>query len=155
MEVIVVAIVGVIGPLLGALVGAYVSGLATLRAAEKQSRRERRVRIYTDLLPDVIPDLEAGYGTAADARKIVERVVLEAAATSSDDRAHARAALACIGRAEQAEARYEAAQRELQTADTDALRQAMSAAEADRVQEIAEAGDCLRDYLAWLDGTLG
>jgi hypothetical protein len=143
----VLAVVGFGGPLLGA----YVSGLATLRAAREQTRRERRVELYTDLLPAVLPTLESGRGPAEEVRRLVEGIVREAAATSSEDRTRAQTALEHVEGAEQAERDYAKAQQEVDNAGGDAPRQQMSAADSRRSEEIKQAGARLREYLGWLD----
>ena len=153
-EVVVAAVVGVVASVLGAFVG----GRMTLRASRDQFRRHRRVELYTDLLPEVLPALERGEATNAEARTAVERIVREAAATSSHDRARARRALGDIQYAEQSAEEYRIAQERLPGAveelRQDELRQAMGDAEIERVRGIRDAGARLREYHDWLDKAL-
>jgi hypothetical protein len=150
MELILLLVVGLGGPVLGAAV----SGRAVLRAAREQTRRERRVDLFTSLLPEVAPPLLKGRVTTGDARASVTRLFREATATGPEDRAHVAAALIHIDRADDAENRYHEAQQERQHSDSDEIRRRLSESEAERVDQIKQAGTRLQKYEDGLDRVL-
>jgi hypothetical protein len=90
-----------------------------------------------------------------EVRQVVERVVREAAATSSEDRSRARVALGDVTMAEQAQERYKLANSLWQAQGTELRRNQMDEAESERKQAIRSAGVHLREYHDWLDKVLG